>query len=85
MYRSGHEGRRKLVDVEGVRAHLCVPLMKAGVAFGNITLSRTEPRPFSPEEIALVETFAAQAVIAIENVRQFREVQTRLEREEATR
>ncbi|MEW9920067.1 GAF domain-containing protein [Marimonas sp. MJW-29] len=85
LYRSGHEGRRKLVDVEGVRAHLSVPLMRDSVAFGNITLSRPEPRAFSPEEIHLVQTFAAQAVIAIDNVRQFHEVQTRLEREAATR
>ena len=85
LYRQGHEGRRKLVDVEGTRTHLHVPLMRGGKAFGNITLGRKEPKPFTADEIALVETFAAQAVIAIENVRQFRELQTRLEREAATR
>ncbi len=84
LYRQGHEGRRKLVDVEGVQTQLSVPLLKSGVAFGNITLSRRRLSAFSADEIALVETFAAQAVIAIENVRQFREVQTRLEREKAS-
>ena len=85
LYKQGQEGRRKLVDVEGVLTQLNVPLMRDGVAFGNIFLSRTEQKGFSPDEIALVETFAAQAVIAIENVRQFRELQTRLEREAALR
>jgi GAF domain-containing protein len=85
LYREGHEGRRNLVDIEGIRTHLHVPLMRKDVVFGNISLSRKEPKPFTADEILLVETFAAQAVIAIENVRQFREVQERLEREEATR
>ena len=73
-----------VVDVEGVRSWLIVPLLNGSQAVGAIALSRKEVRPFSNDEIALVETFAAQAVIAIENVRQFREVQTRLERERAT-
>ena len=84
LYRQGHEGRRKLVDVEGIRTHLHVPLMRGETAFGSITLSRREPDPFSADEIALVETFAAQAVIAIENARQFRDLQNRLAREAAT-
>jgi len=84
LYREGHPGRVALVDVEGVRTHLNVPLMKDGVAFGNITLSRKEVRAFSADEIALVESFADQAVIAIENVRQFREVQTALARQTAS-
>ncbi len=84
LYRQGHPGRVALVDVEGTRTHLNVPLLKDGVAFGNITLGRKEASPFSPDEIALVETFADQAVIAIENVRQFREVQERLARERAS-
>ena len=84
LYRAGHEGRVALVDVEGVRTHLNVPLLKNGVAFGNITLSRKEVSPFSADEIALVESFADQAVIAIENVRQFRELHETLEKQEAT-
>ena len=55
-----------------------------GNAIGATGLYRREILPFLPQQIALVETFAAQAVIAIENVHQFREVQERLEREKAT-
>ena len=84
LYRDGHSGRLALVDVEGVRTFLTVPLVKNGAAFGNITLTRKEVSPFSVDEIALVESFAAQAVITIENVRQFREVQDTLEKQEAT-
>ncbi|WP_164661565.1 adenylate/guanylate cyclase domain-containing protein [Tropicibacter sp. Alg240-R139] len=72
LYRAGHEGRRRLVDDAGVRANLSVPLMRDGIAFGSISLTRQEPEPFLPEEVKLVETFAAQAVIAIDNVHQFR-------------
>lgn len=84
LYRQGHAGRRALVDDEGVLTQLAVPLIKGDTVIGTMTLSRLRQKPFSPDEIALVETFAAQAVIAIENVRQFREVQERLEREAAT-
>lgn len=84
LYREGHPGRVALVDVEGVRTHLHVPLVKDGVAFGNITLSRKKPEPFSADEIALVESFAAQAVIAIENVRQFKATQAALTRQTGT-
>ncbi|MEX0281905.1 MAG: GAF domain-containing protein [Arenibacterium sp.] len=84
LYRSGDEGRVMLVDGEGVLTQLHVPLLKDGVAFGNMSLSRREQKPFTADQITLVETFAAQAVIAIENVRQFREVQMRLERERAS-
>jgi GAF domain-containing protein len=61
-----------------------VPLVRDGVALGCINLNRYEVRPFNAAEIALIETFAAQAVIAIENVRQFRALQERLAREAAT-
>jgi GAF domain-containing protein len=85
LYRDGNPERRHLVDVDGVRTFLSVPLVKNGVAFGCFNLNRKKVQPYSDDDIALLETFADQAVIAIENVRQFRELQVRLEREAATK
>jgi signal transduction histidine kinase len=59
-----------------VRSALCVPLLRDGQAIGVIAVSRSEPTPFSAAQIALLQTFADQAVIAIENVRLFSELQT---------
>ena len=61
----------------GIRAAVGVPLLREGVIVGALTVIRTEPRAFSPKQIELLETFADQAVIAIENVRLFEEVQAR--------
>jgi GAF domain-containing protein len=85
LYRQGDPGRVAMVEVEGMRTILCIPLLNDAGAIGCITLFRREVKAFTADEIALVETFAAQAVIAIENVRQFRELRVRLERESATR
>jgi GAF domain-containing protein len=67
----------RLQDLVTVRAGLAVPMMREGTVVGVVTLQRKEPRPFSESQIQLVTTFADQAVIAIENVRLFDEVQAR--------
>ena len=69
---------------QGMRAVLGVPLMREDKAYGSIFLFRSEPRPFSPDQIALVETFARQAAIATDNTRLFNETKESLEQQTAT-
>ena len=70
-------GRPEAQKLMNLRAALGVPLLRDGRVFGVVTLLRTTPRPFTQKQVELAETFADQAVIAIENVRLFDEVQMR--------
>jgi signal transduction histidine kinase/HAMP domain-containing protein len=67
----------------GHRTTLATPLLREGVAVGVLLIRRLEVRPFSEKQIALLETFAAQAVIAIENARLFHEIQDKTRQLEA--
>ena len=74
---------RPNVERAGARAVLAVPLMREGGAYGCIFVFKREPGLFAPDQVALVETFARQAAIAIDNVRLFNEMKEALDQQTA--
>ena len=75
---------RQMISALGARSQVTMPMLLAGEPIGAITLSWAEPRGYTDQTIALLQTFADQAVIAIENVRLFNETREALERQTAT-
>src|SRR5712692_6280258 len=68
---------RKMIQALGTRSQITIPMLRAGEPIGAMTLGWAEPEAFDEQQIALVKTFADQAVIAIENVRLFTELGVR--------
>jgi len=83
-YIKGLQPFKEFVDVFGARTFVMVPMLKDGAPLGAMAIYRKEVRPFTDKQIALVQNFAAQAVIAIENARLLNELRQSLQQQTAT-
>jgi GAF domain-containing protein len=75
---------RQMIEALGTRSQVTVPMLRTGEAIGAITVGWAEPGAYGDQQVALLQTFADQGVIAIENVRLFNETKEALERQTAT-
>ena len=83
-YRTGNQRAKTIVDQFGIHTLLTVPLRKEETLLGGFVLYRLEAKPFSDKQISLVQNFAAQAVIAMENARLLNELRESLQQQTAT-
>ena len=83
LFDTEYPDARQNATAAGIRAALSVPLVREGAAYGSIFIFRRQPGLFSPDQVALLETFARQAAIAIDNVRLFNETKEALEQQTA--
>ena len=75
---------RQMIEALGTRSQVTVPMLRGGESIGAITVGWAEPGAYGDQQVSLLQTFADQAVIAIENVRLFNETKEALERQTAT-